>query len=486
MRATQLGALTGSVPGGVQATLAVVDGFDDALADGLGRLSPSAVDALEALAGAVAATPLGPRAAEAVEKIVVGSAGDDALVALAGARAALLGAAHDALLTGFDMALGRDRLTWDAGPEGNGLPAAGASGPEGNGVLAGCRSWLRELAITGWRGVDDELVSSSSRAREAAWAEAGLRRLAVLVDGLATELRASCPVEAAARLPVRRWADLWTRAQLLAWRGGWTPDADTAERVSGRLLVLGAEIAEHDTAVRLQVHGILEATGGADAPPRLVRAGVTAAKVDTIVGPALWHLLSAYPVLLGALAEHRAVEIVEMALLEGCDLVWREDAARLADAADPFVTARVLLGRAVAPAAVPLDRHPVRIAEPVLVEDYAAAFDAERRTVTLDLGGAVLDVDVSPVVANPAASHGPLTPELLAASSACLGLLRWDGGAWRLRPLAAQAVVRRKPAAVHVGDWALGVTDPKIEKAHARNGDTVAVLRERAGRLLRK
>ncbi|MFD0478876.1 hypothetical protein ACFQ0B_69860 [Nonomuraea thailandensis] len=46
--------------------------------------------------------------------------------------------------------------------------------------------------------------------------------------------------------------------------------------------------------------------------------------------------------------------------------------------------------------------------------------------------------------------------------------------------------MKKQPVAAHNGDWALGPTDPKAAKAEARNGDVVAVLRERAGRLLRK
>ena len=143
--------------------------------------------------------------------------------------------------------------------------------------------------------------------------------------------------------------------------------------------------------------------------------------------------------------------------------------------ADPFATARVLLSGALAPAVPPLERHPVRIAEPVLVEGYTAGGG----TLTLDGGTIAIDVDRLP-------SCGPLTADLVAASSACVGLLRWDGGRWALQPLAVQATVKRKPAEAHNGDWAMGPTDPKVVKAEARAGDAVAVLRERAGRLLRR
>ncbi|MGN9841190.1 hypothetical protein ACTMTI_23990 [Nonomuraea sp. H19] len=457
----QLGELAGGVPEGVEEALDLVTGFDGALAHGFARIGEEPAAALAALADALAAGPLGERIGEAVEKVSAGSIGDEHLVALAGGRAALLGAVHDALLGRLDAALGRTRASWEAGAE----------APEvADNLLAGCRVWLRELAIVGWRGVDHDVVSSSDQAIEALLGVPRLRGLAVLLDGLAAELRASCPVATMDRLPARRWADLWTRALLLSQSGPWN---GAAEQVSGRLLILGADVHEHATVVRVQVHGILESAGGG--PARLVRTSVAAAKVDTIVGPAVWGLMGGHPVLLGALAEHRSLDIADMPLLPGGDLVWHDDRARAGAEADPFATARVQLGTAQAAPAPPLDRHPVRIAEPVLIEGYKV--DGE----SLDLGGNALALDLDRL---PACT--PLTPELVAASSTCLGLMRWDGGRWLLQPLAVQATVKKKPVAVHTGDWAMGPTDPKVVKAAAKNGDAVAVLRERAGRLLRK
>ncbi|HEY0636893.1 MAG TPA: hypothetical protein VGD67_04540, partial [Pseudonocardiaceae bacterium] len=335
----------------------------------------------------------------------------------------------------------------------------------------GARSWLHELAVVGWRGVGHDLVSAADRTVQALLAEPSLRRLAVLLDGFAAELRASSPVATVRLLPSRRWADLWTRALVLSHRGA---GAGAPGTVSGRLLVIGAELREHGTVTGVQVHAVLEPNGGA--PPRLVRFAVTAAKVDTIVGPATWGLLQAYPVLLTALAEGRAPEVTDVTLWPGGDLVWDESRAVAGAPADPFVTARLHLGGALAAPVPPLDRHPVAIAEPVLVEGHAARLDGD--AVTFELDGRAIAVDAPPAA-------GPLTPALLAASTACLGLLRWDG-AWSLRPLAVQAVVKKKPVAVHTADWALGPTDPKAAKAAAVAGDAVAVLRERAGRLLRR
>ncbi|WP_131740427.1 hypothetical protein, partial [Actinomadura roseirufa] len=383
------------------------------------------------------------------------------IAALAGARGAVLGAVHDALLARLDGALGRERAAWEE-PE-TGEPVA-------ENLLAGCRSWLTELAIAGWRGVGHDLVAASDQTIEAALAEPRLRRPAVLLDGLAAELRASSPVATLDRLPARRWSDLWARGVLLARTAGTARPAGAA---SGRLLPLGVDVHEHGTAVQTQVHAILEPSDGG--APRLVRTAVAATKVDTIVGPAVWQLLRGHPVLLRALAERRSVDVLDMPLLGG-DLVWDDARASAGEPADPFATARVLLAGAAAPAVPPLERHPVRIAEPVLLEGYKAVDAA-----TWELDGHRIAVDVDRIP-----SCGPLTPALLKASSACIGLVRWDGGQWSVQPLGVQALVKKQPAAAHNGDWALGPTDPKVVKSMARSGDVVAVLQERAGRLLRK
>jgi hypothetical protein len=436
---------------GVTEALDLVAAVDDGLIHGFARVDEERAAALAALAGAFAGSPLGDRVAEAADKIAAGSIADDHLMALAGARVALFGAVHDALQARIDGALGRTRQPWQGTPG----PVAASTH-----LLAGGRSWLRELAIAGWRGVDHDLVSASSQVIEAALGDAELRRLAVLLDGLAAELRAGSPIATMEHVPVRRWADLWSRALLLAQDGGRAQRAADAELVTGRLLVLGADVHEHGTAVQVQLHGVLEAGG---AGPRLVRTSVAAAKVDTIVGPAVWRLLQAHPVLLTALAERRSLEVTDLPLLASGDLIWHDAQAKAGEPADPFATARVLLTGALAPAVPPLDRHPARIAEPVLVEDFQD-------------GPLAVDTTRLPAC-------GPLTPELVAGASACIGLLRWDDGRWSLQPLAVQTTVKKKTVAVHTTDWAMGPTDAKAAKA---TGDAVEVLRERAGRLLRK
>ena len=464
MLSTQLAQLQQSVPVGLVDADAVVAGFDDALVGGFARVGDEAAAALAALAGAVVGTPLHDRVAEAVGKVTAGSFSQEDLASLAGARSALLGAAHDALLGQFDAAVGRERAPWAASI---GVPVE-ASAPRG-----AARAWLHETAVAGWRGVDHDLLSAVGAPVEAALAEPGLRRLAVLLDGLAAELRASLPVAMMSQVPARRWADLWSRAVLLAQDWSGTGDVET---VSGRLLPLGVDIHEHGTAIGVQVHGVLEPSDGQ--PARLVRTTVAAAKVETITGPAVWRLLQAHPVLLAALAQRRVLTVTDLPL-HGGDLRWLDGQARVGEQADPFATARLLLAPAIAAATAPLDRHPAAIAEPVLLEGYTVRQTDGGLTVEWDDQQILIAVDRLPAA-------GPLTPALVAAASCCLGLLRWDDGRWLVQPLAVRATVKRKPVEAHNGDWAEGVTDPKVAKAEAKAGDAVAVLRERAGRLLRR
>src|SRR5690606_6376585 len=253
MLPTQAAELTSAAPAGVGEALDLVAAFDGALENGLGRPGAEQSRALAELAGAMAATPLGDPVREAVDAIGSGTVGDAQIAALAGARSALIGSVHDALLAAADTALGRTR---DADPEPD-KPAAAPTGP-----LGGVRSWLTELAVNGWRGVDRDIAGGADQAIEALLGDPDRRRAAVLLDGLAAELQANAPVATMDALPARRWADLWARAVLLTQETAQAGPSGSAAPATGRLLPLGADVHEHGTAVQLQVHAVLEPAGG--------------------------------------------------------------------------------------------------------------------------------------------------------------------------------------------------------------------------------
>ncbi|MFJ9738389.1 hypothetical protein [Streptomyces sp. NPDC101166] len=446
--------------------LAAVDALDRALAAGLLRPQPARAADLEELARAVVGTPLADRVAEAAQKAAAGAAGEDHFLALAAARTALLGAAHDALTARVDDATGRARAE----------SAVAEPGEERTvNLLLAARTWLTDLARTGWQGLDHELAGAAAPIVSAMLPDPALRRLATLLDGFAAELAASCPGAGQERFPARRWGDLWARALLLTRPGAAEPAA--VGSATGRLLPLGVDLHEHATAAQAQVHAVFEPADGG--PPRLVRASVSTPKPDTVVAAGVWQLLRPHLSLLAALGEGRAVDLADMPLTDGGDLLWDEERARPGESADAFAAARVVLPTATAPPTPPLDRHPARLAEPVFLEGYDVRRDGD--TLAFTVAGRPLAVDTDRI---PAA--GPLTLEAVEASGACLGLLRWDGGRFRVQPLAVETTVRRKTVTVQAGAWAGGTADKAGVKAEKAATDAVTVLRERAGRLLRK
>src|SRR5690606_13756862 len=122
-------------------------------------------------------------------------------------------------------------------------------------------------------------------------------------------------------------------------------------------------------AVQAQVHAVFEPADGGT--PRLVQASVSAPKPDTVVGAGLWQLLRPHMTLLAAVSEGRAMELDGMPVTGEGDLLWEDGRARTGEPADVFATARVALPAAAAFPTAPLDRHPARIAVPVLLEGYA-------------------------------------------------------------------------------------------------------------------
>ncbi|MFJ4679166.1 hypothetical protein [Kitasatospora sp. NPDC088783] len=460
--------LLGPVPG-LDDALGVVDRFDQVLAEGLLRLGPAHADALTELGGAVAGSPLAAQVGEAAEKTAAGLADENHLTALAAARCALLGAAHDALHGVTAQATGRATAPWTAPPGTAGPPAS----PN---LLAAARSWLSDIARTGWRSIDTDLVAASRHIVAAMLADSTLRRQAVLIDGFAGELDSRCTgADPALPIPRRRWADLWSRALLLAhpaWQH--TPAART---VTGRLLPLGVDLHEHATAVQAQVHAVLEPADGSQ--PFLVRASVSASKPSSVVGAGCWLLLRPHLSLLSALSAGRSMTVADMPATSEGDLLWDEAKARPGDPADPFVTARIALPGACGMPAAPLERHPVRLAEPVFVDGYTAV--EEDGILAFSVGGYRL-----PVAADRIPAASPLTARDLAASTACIGLLRWDDGGFHLQPLAVETTLKGRSTAVHAGAWAGVGTDPAAAKAETAAAKDIAVLHERAGKLLRR
>ena len=72
----------------------------------------------------------------------------------------------------------------------------------------------------------------------------------------------------------------------------------------------------------------------------------------------------------------------------------------------------------------------------------------------------------------------------MAASTACIGLLRWDAGTFRIQPLAVETTARKKTVALHAGAWAGGAADKAGEPPEAFRESFARELQETIPRLL--
>jgi hypothetical protein len=411
--------------------LALVADLDRVLAHGLARIAAPEQAALKSLAQSLAATPLGPTLAEAVPALLGGELLAHHLVALAMARAALLGAAHDALLEAATRHLG-----YTLAPDEPQLTPPAPAHPT-RVLMDSAQQWLVELALAGFAALDRATVQPALAALRPLQEHPPLRRLAALMTGFANELLDLTPTSTMPALPLTRWADLWTVAILQTVA---LPSPSPTTPVSGVLTPLGLDLRHHDHLVSAVVHAAL--TGDTT---RLVRIHLSAWKVDAIAGvEALSLLVPQAPNLMGAWSTPASFEVQGLSLSRAGDLTWDDRAP----ARDP---APVTLSGALVARPEPRDRHPLHLALPIV--------GPADRLGDLPTRGASpwLELD-----------------ELHTTKGATFtSLLRWDAG-WFAQPMVA---------ATKKGPKGLADAFARLSKV---KDFALPVLQERASRLLRK
>lgn len=411
--------------------LGLVADLDRVLAQGLARIAPPEQAALKSLARALAATPLGTTLNEAVSALLRGELLAHHLVALAMARAALLGAAHDALMEAACSHLGY-------APAADGEQGAAAAPSHPTRVLMdSAQHWLVEVALAGFAALDRSTVQPALAALRPLQEHTPLRRLAALMTGFVHELLDMTPTAALPELPLLRWCDLWMVAILQTVA---LPSPSPTTPVSGVLTPLGLDLRHHDHLVSAVIHALLDGDS-----KRLVRIHLSAWKVDAIAGAeALGLLLPLAPNLLAAFSTPSSFEVVDLALSRAGDLTW-DDAAK-ACPVPPLDLSGAIVSRPE-----PRDRHPLHLALPLV----AAASDL-------------------PDLPTRGASPWLELDELHQSKGATFtSLLRWDHG-WYVQPMVA--TTKKGPRGV-------ADTFAKISKIKEF---ALPVLRERASRLLRK
>jgi hypothetical protein len=407
-----------------------------------------------------------------------------AFVTLAVARASILGALSDELQQQVQQALGRLPLANSLGES----PSIGITEPvgdsESNSVHAQMDSiqhWLMEVAISGFTRLGTSTWAPFLPTLETLQSDPKLIRSAALLTGLIDEFSTHLPAPSIQDIPQHRWVDLWTQTMLSILRSPSNPQNPQSVAISGNLQLLGLDIRHHVNLVSLIAYGVLTASSSSNnsARSQLVRITLSRYYVPAITGDEIWLLFADAKPLFEALAQQQTLQLEKAQLLPTGDLLWdintvnatlgeAYDLLKLATAfsLNPDNSADIPISCTIAPG----DRHPTQLAEPVFLAGYKVINQNDLISLTWD-GHPALNIAMerlSPLSAIAAAD--------LLKSTQMFGLLRFDAGHWSMQPLFLTIKSKRicpSLSAIEI-----------LNKPPATN--KIAVLKERAGRLLRK
>lgn len=465
-----------AAPAGVNHAAGIIGALDSAFAVGFGRLGPEQIRALEGLSRTFSGTPLSRPIEGAVSAIRKSEFIEKHFVALAAARAALQGAQHDALVHTIAQALGRT--------ENNEVPARAESAqeqPSHHGVwLESARQWLMELAIAGFIQLGPEALLPFSATLEKLQGEEQLIRPAAVLTGLFNELVSSLPIANMPSVPVFRWGDLWSKSMIIAAQ----PPAPLAEEsVSGDFIVLGIDVRQHPNMISPVFYGILKS--GAGNSTRLVRTTLTGYKVDILTGSEMWGVFRGNAKeLLTGVKKRSAIKLKGMSLLSSGDLIWDDKRAEPGGAADIMGEAMKWFAPGASaeaksierPNMAAADRHPAQIGEPIYLEGYSFLAKGESGGWEIKFGAHSL-----PIAQERMSNNSDFSLDDVGKSQKLFGLLRFDRGRFCIQPLSVMAA--NKKDILMAGS--LGASQVAGGDAGGRDS-ALGILRERAGKLLRK
>lgn len=434
----------------------VIDGIDRCFLTGFSRLEERHRESLETLGRAMGGTPIENALTDAVKGIRQGIYSPQRLAAIAVARETLHGVAYDLLARQAATACGRERGEEPSSPALMAPPEALAP------RLDGARQWLVEVALDGFQQRNQEVLSSFSQALEGLRSTPELVRLATLLTGFSSELAGAVTREAA-DVPLRRWCDLWCRAMLGTLK---LPAPPTMERYSGPLELLGVDVLQSPWMAQLTGYGMLS-------DQRIARFGISSWKVDVIVEASLFLLFEPeHKALLTAGRAMKSLKLADMELTPLGDMAWTGKAT-LGGKVDCRQRWEQVSQAASVPEPAAHDRHPVHVAEPIFLDGIKVS--EEKGHLVVETGEGKL-----PVAMHRFCRDSMLTPEALHSAECAFGLLRFDSGHWQFQPLGIDGPGKKKREII------TNLTPLPAKKGKKPSGETVEILRERAGKLLRK
>lgn len=439
------------LPPGSAETADLLATIDACLLTGFSSAPPYSM--LGALQRSFQGTPLAERVKRSAEALGQSIFQPEHFVALAAARSALAGAVYDALRAHALGTLGRTDTT--AAP-------TTLMSPTTTPLLESAQHWLMELAISGFSRLSAESLLAIQPTLAELRAQPQQISAATLLSGFVNELKLALPQLNTSPIPLQRWCDLWATTMLHCV--GWA-DSTEATVVDGTLFPLAIEIREHATMVSLLGFGLLEQSDRRD----VVRLTWSRYKSSSILGSEAWLLERDAAPWISALTQGNAFMVKQAKLLPSGDLLWDTDTI---SPGPSYKLAELVIRHFVpnaaeplsAPAVPPLARHPIQLAEPLvlrgctLTETHVST--AEGETLALR-------------IPNSASNFG----DLPLACDWLFGLLSFDAGAWCIHPLVA-AKPKGKP------NFPVAPIAKLIQKPPKNS--SIVVLEERASRLLRK
>ncbi len=458
------------LPPGVAETADVIARLDHCFLTGFGRMSEREVEAVSALPRLLSQTPLAARVKEACDALLRSEFVETHFVSIACARAALHGAMTDALSKQVCDALGRSPLSDD-------LATTFPDSPGHHGVFReSTRHFLLEMALAGFAQLEPEAIYPFYATLDKIQEEPGLIRLSAVLSGFLSELLFALPIPSGKTVPSYRWVDLWTRSMLLSIKA--SPSVKLRS-VSGEFLPIGCDLHHHRNLFTVCVHGLLRS--GSEA--RYVRTTVSAYKVDTVIGHEMWRLLEGtFDKLLKGIRDCASIKLSDAQLLESGDILWDESRASAGSSFAPFELAGTLLGagsKLVRATLSGFDRHPAQLSEVVHITAFKVVKSEPSKSKKPSLGELVEEKAIEfggvtlPLAGSRLSDASGMTIDRIEKASELIGLLRFDRGRWAVQPLALKLGSKAE----------LSGTPPQSLKV---KDDTVAVLRERASKLLRK
>lgn len=459
---SQVFSTLATLPAGYVELESMLDALDECFMLGFSRIGQEQINAMQAIKRVFMGTPLEAKVTACVDALCRLEFMEQHFTVLAAARAALQGAQHDALLGRLSEAgLGAGA----AEPE---RAAQEEPAPPVKAWMESSRHWLMELALAGFMQMDAAVLAPFTATLEQLHEELKTVRLGMFLTGVQREFMDALPVGELEVVPRRRWVDLWTRGMVAATG---LPQPLKSEKASGDFYPLGCDLRHHPNAVSAVIYGVYSPAKGKS---RFARMTLNSYKVDVVAGADLWTAIDdVYAPAITALASQKVLQIKDMELRATGDLIFNGKAT-VGASFDMMALAKKHFEPGTKdsleqPTLDPLDRHPALLAGAVYLDGFKAKSSGGQSE--LEAHGLTLAVDMDRISSSSA---------LLDAASknapkwkAIFGLLRFDQGAWRLQPLLLDDG-GKKP--VYTGEGA----------SNSGGKDTIGVLQERAGKLLRQ